>query len=673
MRMKKYLMTTIAVVTMGAAFTSCSHNFDVYNSEDEKVEKEKYSAELVQAEYEAVFEQTFGKPAADQDWGFGDDNASTRAFTRAFTPTHLSSNSSWTGWVSAPASTDYKTSVPDNNIYPMNEYWRNTGTYYVQEPDVEGGVVEVKPYNGNATIYVSGTKKINFVNPSDGAKNVRFYIIPGADVHFTNSFTYQKGANNAMYIAEGAKVTFDKDFSANVFVYNKGTVIVEGVTGPYDNGAIYNDNGGTMTCKNGLNVYNNNSQVINNGSISVTGDVTIQGSGHFRNANDGIITVTGETLVNSNDCSWINDGEYTTDDFTYHAGSTDVINNCMLTVNDLFLINLGDTDKNCFLMNGGAGVEAGRFHFAGPGFIYMGSGSVFKVLGDAKMDATKVDYGIYGPTTGDPAVFHVVGNITTSNTAQGYDITYGNNIAVVATNHFDSETGYTSKSGTYPIIDFSNCTKDVIYTAGAKPAISIPKVKCNPGFEGNETITDLRIICEDLSATSGSDYDFNDVVFDVFFGDAGKAYIEVLAAGGTLPLYINNVEVHCLLLGVDESKIDELRNDKGILPMINTRATERGLYGRDNIPSNTILLKNAIKTRKDCGLRENIKIEVEKNGTRCEITAKIGQAAAKIAVQRDFFGPDKRWLDERVDIKSINNNAFTKFVKGEMKWNQWYK
>ena len=60
MRMKKYLMTTIAVVTMGAAFTSCSHNFDVYNSEDEKVEKEKYSAELVQAEYEAVFEKTFG-------------------------------------------------------------------------------------------------------------------------------------------------------------------------------------------------------------------------------------------------------------------------------------------------------------------------------------------------------------------------------------------------------------------------------------------------------------------------------------------------------------------------------------------------------------------------------------------------------------------------------------
>lgn len=671
MRMKKYLMTTIAVVTMGAAFTSCSHNFDVYNSEDEKVEKEKYSAELVQAEYEAVFEQTFGKPAADQDWGFGDDNASTRAFTRAFTPTHLSSNSSWTGWVSAPASTDYKTSVPDNNIYPMNEYWRNTGTYYVQEPDVEGGVVDVQPYNGNATIYVSGTKKIKFVNPSDGAKNVRFYIIPGADVHFTNNFNYQKGANNAMYIAEGAKVTFDKDFSANVFVYNKGTVIVEGVTGPYDNGAIYNDNGGTMTCKNGLNVYNNNSQVINNGSISVTGDVTIQGSGHFRNANDGIITVTGETLVNSNDCSWINDGEYTTDDFTYHAGSTDVINNCLLTVNDLFLINLGDTDKNCFLMNGGAGVEAGSFHFAGPGFIYMGSGSVFKVLGDAKMDATKVNYGIYGPTTGDPAVFHVVGNITTSNTAQGYDITYGNNIAVVATNHFDSETGYTSKSGTYPIIDFSNCTKDVIYTAGAKPAISIPKVKCNPGFEGNETITDLRIICEDLSATSGTDYDFNDVVFDVFFGDAGQAYIEVLAAGGTLPLYINDVEVHCLLMNTGD--IESLRNEKGLLPMINTNATSSGLYGFEGVPAKIIQLDNAIKTRRDCGLSENIKIEVEKNGKRCEITAKKGQAAAKIAVQRDFFGSNQRWLDERVDIKSINDNAFTKFVKGEMKWNQWYK
>lgn len=669
MRMKKYLMTTIAVVTMGAAFTSCSHNFDVYNSEDEKVEKEKYSAELVQAEYEAVFEQTFGKPAADQDWGFGDDNASTRAFTRAFTPTHLSSNSSWTGWVSAPTDAQFEADYPDD-IIDANQYYNYTNQVRKNYKLSDNAEETLNFWLGNADVYIKGTKTLTFNNPQDGSPAVVFHILPHANVTFKGNFDYQKGQAFAMYIDGTATVTFEGKLSANVILYNRGHVIVNGDTGPYADGGIYND-GGNIECKKSLSVFNAGSQVINNGTITVAEGVTVEGSGHFRNANDGIITVTGETLVNSNDCSWINDGEYTTDDFTYHAGSTDVINNCLLTVNDLFLINLGDTDKNCFLMNGGAGVEAGSFHFAGPGFIYMGSGSVFKVLGDAKMDATKVNYGIYGPTTGDPAVFHVVGNITTSNTAQGYDITYGNNIAVVATNHFDSETGYTSKSGTYPIIDFSNCTKDVIYTAGAKPAISIPKVKCNPGFEGNETITDLRIICEDLSATSGTDYDFNDVVFDVFFGDAGQAYIEVLAAGGTLPLYINDVEVHCLLMNTGD--IESLRNEKGLLPMINTNATSSGLYGFEGVPAKTIQLDNAIKTRRDCGLSENIKIEVEKNGKRCEITAKKGQAAAKIAVQRDFFGSNQRWLDERVDIKSINDNAFTKFVKGEMKWNQWYK
>ena len=50
-----------------------------------------------------------------------------------------------------------------------------------------------------------------------------------------------------------------------------------------------------------------------------------------------------------------------------------------------------------------------------------------------------------------------------------------------------------------------------------------------------------RIFCEDLGAIG--DFDFNDVVFDYDFAD-GATYIRLLAAGGTLPLYIGDVEVH---------------------------------------------------------------------------------------------------------------------------------
>ena len=69
--------------------------------------------------------------------------------------------------------------------------------------------------------------------------------MPGANVHFTESFNYQKANNFAMYVSEGAKVTFDKDMSANVVMYNRGEVVINDVAGPYANGVIYNQ--GTIT------------------------------------------------------------------------------------------------------------------------------------------------------------------------------------------------------------------------------------------------------------------------------------------------------------------------------------------------------------------------------------------------------------------------------------------
>ena len=50
-----------------------------------------------------------------------------------------------------------------------------------------------------------------------------------------------------------------------------------------------------------------------------------------------------------------------------------------------------------------------------------------------------------------------------------------------------------------------------------------------------------RIIAEDLG--NSDDFDFNDVVFDVEFVAEG-AKITLQAAGGTLPLFINDNEVH---------------------------------------------------------------------------------------------------------------------------------
>ena len=59
-----------------------------------------------------------------------------------------------------------------------------------------------------------------------------------------------------------------------------------------------------------------------------------------------------------------------------------------------------------------------------------------------------------------------------------------------------------------------------------------------------------RIFCEDLGAIG--DFDFNDVVFDYDF-DGNYTYIKLIAAGGTLPLYVGGQEVHeAFGVGVEE-------------------------------------------------------------------------------------------------------------------------
>jgi hypothetical protein len=73
-------------------------------------------------------------------------------------------------------------------------------------------------------------------------------------------------------------------------------------------------------------------------------------------------------------------------------------------------------------------------------------------------------------------------------------------------------------------------------------------IKIVPG-KGESTPIDVervRVMCEDLSG-SRTDFDYNDVVFDVKFIKSGSKYyadIILQAIGGELPLYVGNYEVH---------------------------------------------------------------------------------------------------------------------------------
>ena len=77
MKMKKYLMTGIAALALCAGFTSCSHDLDAPSQE----EINQRNAQNIVKNYEKAFVATFGKPAANQNWGFG----GTPAFGRTRT------------------------------------------------------------------------------------------------------------------------------------------------------------------------------------------------------------------------------------------------------------------------------------------------------------------------------------------------------------------------------------------------------------------------------------------------------------------------------------------------------------------------------------------------------------------------------------------------------------
>ena len=153
---------------------------------------------------------------------------------------------------------------------------------------------------------------------------------------------------------------------------------------------------------------------------------------------------------------------------------------------------------------------------------------------------------------------------------------------------------------------------------------------------------DIRVIAEDLSVNENSDFDFNDVVFDVKFNypEQNKTTITLLAAGGTLPLYVGGQEVH-KMFGVSTKT------------MVNTGA------GASKAPVSFVLDGTFENNAK------NIVVKVERESVPVEITAERGKVASKIAV-----GSDYEWCKERQDIE-VKYPAFGKYVKGEVGDNWW--
>ena len=175
------------------------------------------------------------------------------------------------------------------------------------------------------------------------------------------------------------------------------------------------------------------------------------------------------------------------------------------------------------------------------------------------------------------------------------------------------------------------------------------------------TTVKLRVMAEDVSVSDASDFDFNDVVFDVVgtFAEGetttNTVTVQLLAAGGTLPLYISGIgnearfEVHAAF-GVSTNT------------MTNTHAQSRAdnvkYFAADGKTASpvTITLNNNSFSKDNFGadVRDYIKIEVEKEGgALVQLSAPTGMVASKIGCPQGT-----PWALERVNM----NDAFKGFT-----------
>ena len=173
-------------------------------------------------------------------------------------------------------------------------------------------------------------------------------------------------------------------------------------------------------------------------------------------------------------------------------------------------------------------------------------------------------------------------------------------------------------------------------------------------------VADIRIIAEDLTWSEDvngkaveTDFDFNDVVFDVMFNDDNTAYVQIIAAGGTLPLVVGGTnDTDGLGEGVEVHDAFGVQRNT----MVNTNART----GR-NISTLPKIFKVSGTSKADWG--KNIPVYVQKSGTWIELTANQGEPAAKVGVAPGFD-----YCDERQSIKKKYPQFAEWVTNPEIQW-----
>lgn len=678
MMMKKYLMKSVAAVAVITVFTSCNKDIEMISPNA-----------FAQNQYKAAFTNYVGGSiAANQDWGFGDDTTKgvTRTITvngdaydkfpstadvAAYFPTTIPADADEVSQLETLyKGTKVQTQYGEATLYDIYAIYANKivegynlkitqagttelgGNYQNASWDGEKGMSVAHPYN--VYVNVDGNVTLRRV----GATHFNLYILKG-NVTLESNYGEQAGI---ISVAAGAMLNDQRNsIAANqgIKLFNRGTVNATN-TEKYDIGnfsKVYNEGkfnvSGPLTYSPG---DANDSYFMNLGDDAelTAPAMTLNSTGNFFNS--GKVTISGETKVTQARLFWVNAGHYTTGTMTFSAKNTTFYNYCQLIVTG-----------NAHMYDGEFNLMANSYTEAGTGefdnfIVNMDSNTGMNIKGNVRMIAQ--GDGTYQGfrTSGSNDYLLIGGKVTVDAHYHTFSISSGITYSINAVEIIKGGAVVTDEylqsinDGAYPVLDF-NGTECPYGNLTVTPNANSCGATWTLGNGGqNDEVFDIRIIGEDLSATRGSDFDFNDIVIDLKY-DGTNAVVMLQAAGGTLPLRFGNGndkvwEVH-ELFDVDQKV------------MVNTHA--------EKIRGAKYATKAAVRQELGYGIssaseaKDKLIIEVYKNNQWCELTAETAEPAAKIAV-----GTDYQWLDERTSIKDVYPN-FVSWVQNPNAATKWWK
>ena len=630
--MKKYLMTAMAAVAMGVAFTSCSHNTDLYGGEEGGGKINGRTAqeqiELDKAVYKAAFEKTFGKVAPTVDWGFG---SGTRAFTRAqdqdypATSHHINANGN--EWAASTTGDNPKT----------------YGGWLVPAPLTEGQIERVKAY-------FQANPNLKYEDP-----HWRHFFIQQV---YKGGDDPKEGGSPENIVSASNKIT-DSNSMTDLYV------------GPDKNESYYINNFEKGDAKPYPNVLNNG-QDVNLGehySDKILLMVNVDNTSTFTYFN-----TTTSSAVN-NKCALVAASvidEWAAENGNPGAAVVDEWERSFLGFDLALLEGAQAYDKY--------GGNASYWQAPGQPTYYWDGTTIAQFTDNDRYITDKLGSAI-GYLTNSTDWYVSAGSVKLNQTyncgEKSIDELNWDDIknAVV----LDEMKVAGAQNGKAKVINMKRIKE--LVDEGYLPVKDRSlqewvKVGKSDGYFTDWIVTltradridekektTYRVIAEDLSASEASDFDFNDVVFDVEPNAAGTAAKIVLrAAGGIYRLTVAGQEVHeAFAAAYPDARYG--KGEDGLYPMINTQPWDR------DIKATLIELEGDFSSEAIRNTIKDIEIKVYKPGYEvegAELEAKIGEPACKILVDQTF-----NVATERADLGK-QYNKFKAFVTGELEGHIWW-